>query len=132
MPKPKIYRPKHGPPTWRVRFRYASGKESSETFATRDEADAFCRDIDDVGTTVTSVMSVSAAPPLVGVALTAAGYPAEVLADVGSCGLSVLAADQAILASRFASAGRPRSANGLGGRRMMASRASSRSRSRPR
>lgn len=64
-------------------------------------------DIDDVGTTVTSVMSVSAAPPLVGVALTAAGYPAEVLADVGSCGLSVLAADQAILASRFASAGRP-------------------------
>ena len=32
--------------------------------------------IDDVGTTVTSVMSVSAAPPLVAVGLTAGGYPA--------------------------------------------------------
>jgi len=64
-------------------------------------------DIDDVGTTVTSVMSVSAAPPLVAVGLTAGGYPAEVLAEVGSCGLTVLATEHAIVASRFASAGRP-------------------------
>ncbi|MPQ98223.1 flavin reductase [Modestobacter sp. I12A-02628] len=64
-------------------------------------------DIDDVGTTVTSVMSVSADPPLVAVGLGAAGYPREVLEEVGSCGLSVLSADQAILASRFSSAGRP-------------------------
>jgi flavin reductase (DIM6/NTAB) family NADH-FMN oxidoreductase RutF len=63
--------------------------------------------IDDVGTTVTSVMSVSASPPLVAVGLTAGGYPAEVLAEVGSCGLTVLAAQHAILASRFSSAGRP-------------------------
>ena len=63
--------------------------------------------IDDVGTTVTSVMSVSAVPPLVAVGLTADGYPAEVLAEVGSCGLTVLAAQHAILASRFSSAGRP-------------------------
>ncbi|UOY03419.1 flavin reductase family protein [Blastococcus sp. PRF04-17] len=63
--------------------------------------------IDDVGTTVSSVMSVSAAPPLVAVGLTAAGYPAEVLQEVGSCGLTVLAAEQAIVASRFSSAGRP-------------------------
>jgi flavin reductase (DIM6/NTAB) family NADH-FMN oxidoreductase RutF len=63
--------------------------------------------IDDVGTTVTSVMSVSASPPLVAVALTAAGYPAEVLEHVGSCGLTVLAAEHAIVASRFSSAGRP-------------------------
>jgi hypothetical protein len=36
-------------------------------------------DIDDVGTTVSSVMSVSARPPLVAVGLAADGYPAEVL-----------------------------------------------------
>jgi flavin reductase (DIM6/NTAB) family NADH-FMN oxidoreductase RutF len=63
--------------------------------------------IDDVGTTVTSVMSASASPPLVAVGLTAAGYPAEVLEEVGSCGLTVLAAEHAIVASRFSSAGRP-------------------------
>jgi flavin reductase (DIM6/NTAB) family NADH-FMN oxidoreductase RutF len=64
-------------------------------------------DIDDVGTTVTSVMSVSAGPPLVAVGLTAGGYPAEVLEAVGSCALTVLAAGHAIVASRFSSAGRP-------------------------
>jgi flavin reductase (DIM6/NTAB) family NADH-FMN oxidoreductase RutF len=63
--------------------------------------------IDDVGTTVSSVMSVSAEPALVAVALTAAGYPAEVLEEVGSCALTVLAAPHAIVASRFSSAGRP-------------------------
>ena len=63
--------------------------------------------IDDVGTTVTSVMSVSADPPLVAVGLTAGGYPAEVLAEVGRCGLTVLGARHAIVASRFSSAGRP-------------------------
>ena len=64
-------------------------------------------DIDDVGTTVTSVMSVSASPPLVAVGLTASGYPAEVLEEVGACGLTVLAAEHGIVASRFSSAGRP-------------------------
>jgi flavin reductase (DIM6/NTAB) family NADH-FMN oxidoreductase RutF len=64
-------------------------------------------DIDDVGTTVSSVMSVSATPPLLAVALTAGGYPAEVLEEVGRCGLTVLAAEHAIVASRFSSAGRP-------------------------
>src|SRR3982750_3811643 len=64
-------------------------------------------DIDDVGTTVSSVMSVSARPPLVAVGLAADGYPAEVLEEVGRCGLTVLAAQHAIVASRFASAGRP-------------------------
>ena len=63
--------------------------------------------IDDVGTTVTSVMSVSASPPLIAVGLTSGGYPAEVLEEVGRCGLTVLAAKHAILASRFSSAGRP-------------------------
>ena len=64
-------------------------------------------DMDDVGTTVSSVMSVSASPPLVAVGLTADGYPAEVLQEVGRCGLTVLAAEHAIVASRFSSAGRP-------------------------
>ena len=64
-------------------------------------------DIDDVGTTVSSVMSVSAEPPLVAVGLSAEGYPAEVLAEVGRCAVTVLAAQHAIVASRFSSAGRP-------------------------
>src|SRR5947209_15242924 len=64
-------------------------------------------DIDDVGTTVSSLMSVSVDPPLVAVGVTAGGYPAELLADVGRCGLSVLAAEHAVVASRFAAAGRP-------------------------
>ena len=64
-------------------------------------------DIDDVGTTVSSVMSVSASPPLVAVGLSAGGYPAEVLEEVGRCALTVLAAEHAIVASRFSSAGRP-------------------------
>jgi flavin reductase (DIM6/NTAB) family NADH-FMN oxidoreductase RutF len=64
-------------------------------------------DIDDVGTTVSSVTSVSAQPPLVAVGLSAGGYPAEVLQEVGRCALTVLAAEHAIVASRFSSAGRP-------------------------
>ena len=64
-------------------------------------------DLDDVGTTVTSVMSVSADPPLVAVGLTDGGYPAEVLEEVGRCALTVLGAQHAIVASRFASHGRP-------------------------
>ena len=64
-------------------------------------------EIDDVGTTVTSVTSVSARPPLVAVALDAGGYPAELLGELGRCVLNVLAGQHAIVASRFASAGRP-------------------------
>src|SRR4051812_41266975 len=64
-------------------------------------------DIDDVGTTISSVMSVSLEPPLVAVGLSAAGYPAEVLAAVGRCALTVLAQRHAIVAGRFASSGRP-------------------------
>ena len=64
-------------------------------------------DIDDVGTTVTSLMSVSADPPLVAIGLATDGYPAEVLQAVGSGVVNVLSAGQAILASRFSSAGRP-------------------------
>ncbi len=71
-------------------------------------------DIDDVGTTVSSVMSVSAAPPLVAVGLSADGYPVEVLEEVGRCALTVLGAQHAILASRVASHGRPSARHLLG------------------
>ena len=64
-------------------------------------------DIDDVGTTVTSAMSVSADPPLVAIGLAADGYPAEVLRSVGAGAVNVLGAGHAIVASRFSSAGRP-------------------------
>jgi len=64
-------------------------------------------DIDDVGTTVTSLMSVSADPPLIAIGLAADGYPAEVLQSIGAGAVNVLSAGQAILASRFSSAGRP-------------------------
>jgi flavin reductase (DIM6/NTAB) family NADH-FMN oxidoreductase RutF len=64
-------------------------------------------DLDDVGTTVTSLMSVSADPPLVAIGLSTDGYPAEVLQAVGSAAVNVLASADAILASRFSSAGRP-------------------------
>ena len=54
------------------------------TTALRQYASGVCLltvrdDLDDVGTTVTSVMSVSAEPPLVAVGLTDGGYPVEVL-----------------------------------------------------
>jgi flavin reductase (DIM6/NTAB) family NADH-FMN oxidoreductase RutF len=82
------------------------------TTALRQYASGVClltvRDgMDDVGTTVKSVMSVSDEPPLVAVGLTDGGYPAEVLEEVGRCALSVLGAQHAIVASRFASHGRP-------------------------
>jgi flavin reductase (DIM6/NTAB) family NADH-FMN oxidoreductase RutF len=64
-------------------------------------------DIDDVGTTVTSLMSVSADPPLLAIGLDADGYPAEVLQSIGAGAVNVLSAGHAILASRFSSAGRP-------------------------
>src|SRR4051795_13695699 len=64
-------------------------------------------DIDDVGTTVSSVMSVSARPPLVAVGLDAGGYPAELLGDLGRCALYVLAPPPPIGANPFSSAGRP-------------------------
>ena len=82
------------------------------TAAMRQYASGVCLltvrdDIDDVGTTVSSFMSVSAQPPLIAVGLASGGYPAEVLEEVGSCALTLLAAEHAIVASRFASVGRP-------------------------
>jgi flavin reductase (DIM6/NTAB) family NADH-FMN oxidoreductase RutF len=62
---------------------------------------------DDIGTTVSSFCPASDDPPLVLVSLLASSYPAEVLGRVGAFAVTVLAADQRLLAGRFAAAGRP-------------------------
>jgi flavin reductase (DIM6/NTAB) family NADH-FMN oxidoreductase RutF len=62
---------------------------------------------DDVGTTVSAFCPVSGDPPLVLVALTGDSYPAELLGRVGRFAVTVLAAEQRVLAGRFAAAGRP-------------------------
>jgi flavin reductase (DIM6/NTAB) family NADH-FMN oxidoreductase RutF len=62
---------------------------------------------DDVGTTVSAFCPVSADPPLVLVSLIAGSYPAELLGRVDRFAVTVLAADQRVLAGRFAASGRP-------------------------
>ena len=48
MPKPTRYTARDGTTTWRVRFRYR-GRQTSETFNTKRDADRFCRTLDDYG-----------------------------------------------------------------------------------
>jgi flavin reductase (DIM6/NTAB) family NADH-FMN oxidoreductase RutF len=64
---------------------------------------------DDIGATVTAFCPVSVSPPLVLVSLMAESYPAEVLGRAGRVPFAVtlLAADQRMLAGRFAAEGRP-------------------------
>jgi flavin reductase (DIM6/NTAB) family NADH-FMN oxidoreductase RutF len=62
---------------------------------------------DDIGTTVSAFCPVSGDPPLVLVALTADSYPAELLGRVDRFAVTVLAAEQRMLAGRFAASGRP-------------------------
>jgi len=62
---------------------------------------------DDIGTTVSAFCPVSGDPPLVLVSLIAASYPAELLGRVDRFAVTVLAADQRMLAGRFAVSGRP-------------------------
>ncbi|MEU8402049.1 flavin reductase family protein [Nonomuraea sp. NPDC048892] len=62
---------------------------------------------DDIGTTVTALMSVSLEPPLVLVSLASAGYLTEVLLRQDRWVASLLSSGQAAVASRFATAGRP-------------------------
>lgn len=64
---------------------------------------------DDIGATVSAFCPVSTAPPLVLVSLMADSYPAEVLGRVGPVPFAVtlLSADQRMLAGRFAAEGRP-------------------------
>lgn len=64
---------------------------------------------DDIGATVSAFCPVSTEPPLVLVSLMADSYPAEVLGRTGPVPFAVtlLSADQRMLAGRFAAAGRP-------------------------
>ncbi|MEO3870407.1 flavin reductase family protein [Nonomuraea sp. B12E4] len=62
---------------------------------------------DDLGVTVSALMSVSLEPPLVLVSLASGGYLNEVLLRQDRWAASLLSADQAAIASRFAAAGRP-------------------------
>ncbi|MEU7740315.1 flavin reductase family protein [Nonomuraea sp. NPDC049158] len=62
---------------------------------------------DDLGTTVSALMSVSLEPPLILVSLGSGGYLCEVLLRQDRWAASLLSAGQAAIASRFAAAGRP-------------------------
>ncbi|MER6946988.1 flavin reductase family protein [Nonomuraea sp. NPDC005983] len=62
---------------------------------------------DDLGATVSALMSVSLEPPLVLVSLTSSGYLCEVLLRQDRWAASLLSSGQAAIASRFAAAGRP-------------------------
>ncbi|MEU5862244.1 MULTISPECIES: flavin reductase family protein [unclassified Nonomuraea] len=62
---------------------------------------------DDLGVTVSTLMSVSAEPPLVLVSLASRGYLCEVLLRQDRWAASLLSSGQAAVASRFATAGRP-------------------------
>ncbi|KAB8193853.1 flavin reductase [Nonomuraea phyllanthi] len=62
---------------------------------------------DDLGVTVSALMSVSLDPPLVLVSLAAGGYLNEVMLRQDRWAASLLSSGQAAVASRFAAAGRP-------------------------
>ncbi|MFC5832840.1 flavin reductase family protein [Nonomuraea insulae] len=62
---------------------------------------------DDVGTTVSALMSVSLEPPLLLVSLASSGYLTEILLRQDRWAASMLSSGQAAIASRFATAGRP-------------------------
>jgi flavin reductase (DIM6/NTAB) family NADH-FMN oxidoreductase RutF len=62
---------------------------------------------DDLGTTVSALMSVSLEPPLVLVSLASGGYLTEVLLRQDRWAASLLSSGQAAVASRFATPGRP-------------------------
>ncbi|MBX6768838.1 MAG: flavin reductase [Actinomadura rubrobrunea] len=62
---------------------------------------------DDLGTTVTSFMSVSLEPPMVLAGVAAASYLCEVLGRRDRWAATVLSAGQRALAGRFAAPGRP-------------------------
>ncbi|TDD12353.1 flavin reductase family protein [Nonomuraea diastatica] len=62
---------------------------------------------DDLGATISALMSVSLEPPLVLVSLGSSGYLNEVLLRQDRWAASLLSSGQAAIASRFATAGRP-------------------------
>jgi flavin reductase (DIM6/NTAB) family NADH-FMN oxidoreductase RutF len=64
-------------------------------------------DRDDVGTTVNTFVSVSLDPPLVMISLAMESYVNEMLLRQDRWAATLLSGDQAVIASRFATPGRP-------------------------
>ncbi|WP_308169666.1 flavin reductase family protein [Acrocarpospora catenulata] len=64
-------------------------------------------DRDDVGNTITTLLSVSADPPTVLISLTSASYLNELLLRRDRWAVTLLAGGQQSIASRFATPGRP-------------------------
>ncbi|MEU4577138.1 MULTISPECIES: flavin reductase family protein [Nonomuraea] len=62
---------------------------------------------DDLGVTISALLSVSLAPPLVLISLSSGGYLSEVLCRQDRWACSLLSSGQAAMASRFAAPGRP-------------------------
>ena len=62
---------------------------------------------DDIGSTVSAFCPVSLDPPLILIALMAGSYPAEVVFRTDRFAVTLLTAEQRMLAGRFAAAGRP-------------------------
>ncbi|MES9606506.1 flavin reductase family protein [Actinomadura sp. NPDC048032] len=62
---------------------------------------------DDLGTTITSFMSVSLDPPMVLASVASSSYLTEVLGRSPRWAATILSADQRALAGRFAAEGRP-------------------------
>ncbi|WP_185035369.1 flavin reductase family protein [Actinomadura coerulea] len=62
---------------------------------------------DDLGTTITSFMSVSLDPPMVLASVASSSYLTEVLGRCPRWAATILSADQRALAGRFAAEGRP-------------------------
>lgn len=81
--------------------------EALSTFATGVVVVTVRDGRDDLGTTVTSFMSVSLEPPMVLVGIAASSYLAEVLSRQDRWAATVLSDRQRALAGRFAAAGRP-------------------------
>ncbi|GGK71317.1 flavin oxidoreductase [Sphaerisporangium melleum] len=62
---------------------------------------------DDIGTTVTTFTSLSTDPPMVLLSLASSGYLCEVLLRQDRWAATLLSGGQAVVASRFATPGRP-------------------------
>jgi flavin reductase (DIM6/NTAB) family NADH-FMN oxidoreductase RutF len=62
---------------------------------------------DDIGMTTTTLSSISLEPPLVGVAVNSSSYVDELFDRQPLWAVTILAAGQRAIASRFAAAGRP-------------------------
>ncbi|MFC6081526.1 flavin reductase family protein [Sphaerisporangium aureirubrum] len=62
---------------------------------------------DDIGTTVTTFTSLSVNPPMVLLSLDSAGYLCEVMLRQDQWAVTLLSGTQAVIASRFATPGRP-------------------------